>query len=118
MDNSWGVCDWLPRKDVHIRPSFFSPMWRIEMENPVMDDPVWSNAMSLCERAVSLRAACSSAPAAAVSTHSSDQELAEKRIHRWRSMPPFDNQGRFDRRLAADMLDECQLRSLLGEPVE
>src|SRR5713226_8102510 len=83
------------------------------MEISGLDDSVWFNALTLGERAASLRAASGDASAAVA-----DDELAEKRIRRWRALPPFDNPEYFSRRLAVDLIDEQQLRSLLGEPVE
>src|SRR5262245_61010110 len=85
------------------------------MELSIFDDPVWFNALTLGERAASLGAA--GASKANASQAAADQDLAEKRIRRWRALRPFDNQDQFERRLAADMIDEQQLRSLLGEPV-
>jgi type 2 lantibiotic biosynthesis protein LanM len=87
------------------------------MELSALDDPVWFNAMTLGERAGSLRAAPSGALSAGAFA-AVDEELAEMRIRRWRSSPPFDNQDLFDRRLATDSIDERQLRCLLGETVD
>lgn len=44
-----------------------------------------------------------------------DGGRAAKRLERWRAQPPFSNDGFFDRRLAADGLDQSRLLALLGE---
>ena len=88
------------------------------MEISALDDPVWLNAMTLGERAASLRQPPAGARAAFAFAPVVDDDLAEKRLRRWRSLQPFDNQDVFHRRLAADSIDEHQLRRLLGEPLD
>ncbi|MFD0661925.1 hypothetical protein [Thermocatellispora tengchongensis] len=44
-------------------------------------------------------------------------EGARERLARWRSTPPFDTPGLWQRRLAADSLDENGLLALLTDPV-
>jgi type 2 lantibiotic biosynthesis protein LanM len=103
-----------------VRPLFFFGLMEhrkmeiSELDDSNLDDAVWFNALTLGERAASLRDAGDAALAAVV-----DADLAEKRIGRWRSVPPFQNKAHFNRRLAADRIDsEDQLRRLLGEPIE
>lgn len=45
-------------------------------------------------------------------------ERAHKRLERWRTQPPFDQDGFFSRRLAGAGLDEAGLLALLAEPRE
>ncbi|HEX2222968.1 MAG TPA: type 2 lanthipeptide synthetase LanM family protein [Thermoanaerobaculia bacterium] len=74
--------------------------------------PDWYKALTLSERAASLR---SSPPGAA----GGDPSLAERRLERWRGQEPFASDGFFGRRLALDGLSERELRALLAEtPVE
>ncbi|HEX2222973.1 MAG TPA: type 2 lanthipeptide synthetase LanM, partial [Thermoanaerobaculia bacterium] len=74
--------------------------------------PDWYKALTLGERAASLR----SAPPAETAA---DEALAERRLARWRGQEPFASDGFFGRRLALDGLSEDDLRALLAEgPVE
>jgi type 2 lantibiotic biosynthesis protein LanM len=84
------------------------------MEILGLDDPVWFDALTLGERAASLRAA----GAGAMAVGPADSEVAENRLQRWRSAPPFADQSQFEKRLAVDLIDERQFRLLLAEPAE
>ena len=69
----------------------------------------WCNAATLAERIADFR------ERGAVGVGSSDDELAELRMQRWRAQPPFPKESLFAQRLAADGLSEAELRLYLGE---
>jgi type 2 lantibiotic biosynthesis protein LanM len=70
---------------------------------------VWYQALTLRERLARARAAGAGAEAV-------DADLAQSRLRRWRSQPPFAQGPWFGRRLALDGLSESELLGLLGEP--
>ncbi|MFY0525587.1 type 2 lanthipeptide synthetase LanM family protein [Archangium gephyra] len=72
-------------------------------------ESVWYRALSLLERAATLPEG---------STPPVDAGLAQKRMKRWRSRPPMDQEALFSRRLATDGLTEARFFQLLGEPPE
>ena len=76
-------------------------------------DPCWYRALSLTERLASLRGGRQATDEVAI-----DAAGAERRLRRWRDREPFATDGFFARRLAADGMDEADLRRLLGEPIE
>ncbi len=45
-------------------------------------------------------------------------ELAQRRIQRWKSQPPFSTDSNFAQRLAIDGITEEEFLCLLGEPIE
>jgi type 2 lantibiotic biosynthesis protein LanM len=73
--------------------------------------PDWYKALTLSERAASLR---SHPPGDA----GGDPALAERRLERWRGREPFASDGFFGRRLALDGLNDDDLRALLAEAPE
>jgi hypothetical protein len=75
--------------------------------------PSWYRALTLTERLASLREDRQTARDVAV-----DAGRAERRLQRWRDQDPFSTDGFFARRLAADAMNEDDLRRLLGEPIE
>ena len=75
--------------------------------------PSWYRALTLTERLASLREDRQAARDVAV-----DAGRAERRLRRWRDQDPFSTDGFFARRLAADGMNEDDLRRLLGEPIE
>lgn len=78
-----------------------------------ISDPAWYRAATLSERARSLIASGGNSPSRF------DADLAERRLSRWRSKPPFeDEDSRLAERLSADGISEDDLRILLGEPAE
>lgn len=81
------------------------------MDPSLFKSPDWYKALTLTERAASLRRAHSSGSAC-------DDALAERRLARWRGQEPFSQDGFFVRRLALDNLSESDLLSLLAEPPE
>lgn len=74
-------------------------------------DPQWYRALHLAERTQALRASQGR-------TSEVDGERAERRLARWRSQKGFAVAGRFERRLAAEGVEEAELRQLLGESSE
>ena len=75
------------------------------------EHPDWYKALTLSERAATVRRSSGSAPVV-------DDALAERRLNRWRTQEPFSQDGFFGRRLALDGLSEEEFRILLGEPAE
>lgn len=71
----------------------------------------WYKALTLRERSAALGR--SRLPGAV-----EDEDLAERRLARWRGQEPFSNDGYFARWLAGEGLDEDRLRLLLTEPAE
>lgn len=74
----------------------------------------WYQALTLPERLASLRA--QSARKATVAVGNAEQ--IERRLHKWKSQPPFDQSTFFADRLAQDGAAEEDLCMLLGEPIE
>jgi type 2 lantibiotic biosynthesis protein LanM len=70
--------------------------------------PDWYRALTLPERGIPPEG--SSSPG--------EREAAERRLTAWRSQPPFQGNGLFAQRLAADGLDEETLLRLLAESAE
>ncbi|HET9208835.1 MAG TPA: type 2 lantipeptide synthetase LanM, partial [Thermoanaerobaculia bacterium] len=81
------------------------------MDSSVFALPDWYKALTLSERAATLRRSPQRSPVA-------DQALAERRLARWRGQEPFSEEDFFARRLAQDGLTEDDLRLLLGETAE
>ena len=79
----------------------------------ILQSPAWHRATMLAERAASLHSRPRGADRVEIN-HAS----AARRLERWRSGPPFDDDARFAQRLAQDSLTEVDLRRLLGEPIE
>jgi hypothetical protein len=75
--------------------------------------PSWYRALTLTERLGLLREGPETARDLAI-----DADRAGRRLRRWLDQVPFPKDGWFARRLAADGLDEDDLRRLLGEPAE
>jgi type 2 lantibiotic biosynthesis protein LanM len=74
-------------------------------------NPAWYQAITLTERAVSLHIS-------QVLNSEIDFDLAEQRIHRWKTQPPFDSELLFAERLALNELNESELLYLLGRSPE
>jgi type 2 lantibiotic biosynthesis protein LanM len=83
------------------------------MNQPCFQTPEWYHALALTECIASLRAIECSKPTIEVNS-----ELAERRMHRWRSQPPFATDSFFAQRLAMDGITEGELLYLLGVPLE
>jgi type 2 lantibiotic biosynthesis protein LanM len=90
------------------------------MNQSQLQDSAWYSAVTLRERIAALRRAkdakiddACEAPSGAI-----DFELAERRLQRWRSQAPFEDDSYFQLRLEMDGIDEDEFRRLLGEPVE
>jgi type 2 lantibiotic biosynthesis protein LanM len=81
------------------------------MDSSVFALPDWYKALTLSERAATLRRSPQRSPVA-------DEALAERRLARWRGQEPFAEDDFFARRLALDGLTEDDLRGLLAEPAE
>jgi len=79
----------------------------------IVQSPAWHRATTLAERAASLDCRRREAD-----SDEMDHALAARRLERWRSEPPFDDDACFAQRLAQDSLTEVDLRRLLGEPIE
>jgi type 2 lantibiotic biosynthesis protein LanM len=80
------------------------------MDHSLLELADWHKALTLSERAAALRRA--GLPS------TGDEDLAERRLARWRGQEPFASDGLFARRLDLDGLTETGLRALLGEPAE
>lgn len=77
------------------------------MTSDALNLPDWLRAMSIRERiAASIHGSSSDGPLA---------DLAERKLARWKSQPPFTSRNLFARRLNAQGLDEATLRRLLRE---
>ena len=83
------------------------------MKKSDFESPSWLKALTLTERAVSLR----SSTRRAVSPGETD-ERARRRFERWRSQNPFGTKTLFEQRLALDDLTEDDLFRCLAEPTE
>src|SRR5215212_5511483 len=81
--------------------------------HPCFQDPTWYHAVTLTERLASLRTVQTTRSHVAVA-----EDLAERRMQRWRSQRPFTTDSYFAQRLAIDGIAEDELLSLLGEPIE
>lgn len=73
--------------------------------------PDWYKALTLSERVTALGGT-------AVRDAADDEDLADRRLARWRAQEPFRDDGFFARRLSLDGLTEQGLRTLLGESAE
>lgn len=83
------------------------------VNQPQTDAPQWRQALTLTERIALLQ----------IVNHRSPQRelnlaLAERRLQRWRSQPPFAKDAFFTQRLNLDGISETELHQLLGEPVQ
>lgn len=83
------------------------------MDQPSFEDPIWCQAITLTERVASLRRVQRKSP-----DFKGNAELANRRVQRWRSQPPFGTGSYFSQRLAMDGMSEDKFLYLLGEPVE
>ncbi|MEW5804557.1 MAG: type 2 lanthipeptide synthetase LanM family protein [bacterium] len=75
--------------------------------------PEWYQAFTLKERRASLVAAQHTEPKVKI-----DADLAERKMRRWRSQPPFTTGSFFTRRLEMETLTEDEFLHFLGEPIE
>src|SRR5262245_46596060 len=73
----------------------------------------WYHAITLAERIESLR----KTPHAA-NPNEAYPDLANRRLHQWRSQPPFTNASWFDQRLALADIREDEFLYVLGEQIE
>ncbi|HTT70594.1 MAG TPA: type 2 lanthipeptide synthetase LanM family protein, partial [Anaeromyxobacteraceae bacterium] len=76
-----------------------------------INSPCWYDALTLRERLVALRAR-GELPSDGASLE------ASPRLEAWRRQPPFEREGLFARRLAADGLTEAEFARVLAEPAE
>jgi type 2 lantibiotic biosynthesis protein LanM len=83
------------------------------MNSPEFQVSAWYQALTLKERLASLRSVRGKIPNVEVNA-----DLAERRMQRWRSQPPFTTSSYFEQRLAIDGMAEDEFRYLLGEPIE
>ncbi len=82
------------------------------MEQRSFQAPSWYHAITLTERIESLRRVQHTQPNIEVNA-----DLAERRMQRWRSQPPFTRGSFFAQRLAMNGLNEDELRDILSEPI-
>lgn len=75
--------------------------------------PTWYDALTLTERLATFRTIEGTKQNVEIQA-----DLAEQRLGRWRSQPPFTEDVYFAQRLAMDDMSEDDLLSLLGEPIE
>ena len=83
------------------------------MSLPIEENSTWHQAATLRERLATFHAESATAPQIEI-----NQELAERRLQRWRTQPPFDTSTLFEQRLKRDGTTEDQLRLLLGESAD
>src|SRR5262245_6253288 len=89
------------------------------MNQAYFETPDWYEALTLDERSQSAGAAIATGvtDAAPVSAEPPvNQELAQKRLQRWRAQTPFNNDVYFAERLRKNRLTESDFIGLLGEP--
>lgn len=79
------------------------------MTTDLLRSPDWHTAATLTERLAGLRHVGASSPA------SWNGDLARSRLQLWRALPSFAEAAVFERRLAADGLQEDEFLHLLGE---
>lgn len=82
------------------------------MSQQISPSPSWHQATTLAERIPTLSLA------ALENMQGIDSNQATRRLERWRSQTPFNNENYFAQRLELDGLTEEKLLYLLGEPVE
>ena len=75
--------------------------------------PCWYRALSLAERAASLRTTQH-----VVLPSAGENERAVKKLHAWKAQKPFGQETYFTERLATDALTENDLLFLLSESAE
>ncbi|HLZ59641.1 MAG TPA: type 2 lanthipeptide synthetase LanM family protein [Ktedonosporobacter sp.] len=80
----------------------------------VLQGASWYQALTLAER---LDALHTSAAGDAIEA-TGNPELAERRLRKWKTQPPFEQASFFADRLALDGTTEEELRALLGMPIE
>src|SRR5579859_7571367 len=80
----------------------------------VLQGASWYQALTLAER---LDALHTSAAGGAIEA-TGNPELAERRLRKWKTQPPFEQASFFADRLALDGTTEEELRALLGMPIE
>jgi len=85
----------------------------VAVNQDLFQDPNWCQATTLAERIVPLHA-LHRTPLRGVF----DASVAERRMKRWRSQPPFADGSYFAQRLATESLGEDDLLYCLGEPIE
>lgn len=83
------------------------------MNQKDFQDSGWYQAITLTERIASLPAVRNQMPNVEV-----NPDLAQSRMQRWRSQPPFTTGSYFAQRLAMDGITEDEFLSLLSEPIE
>jgi type 2 lantibiotic biosynthesis protein LanM len=82
------------------------------MNQTEFDSAAWYHAVTLTERLVSLRRKEREKSAAV------DNDLAKRRLERWRTQSPFATGSYFAQRLAMDNTTEDELLRALGESIE
>jgi len=83
------------------------------MHQIAFQSPTWYNALTLTERITSLRTGQLARLRVEVNT-----ALAERRLQRWQSQPPFAMRSTFTQRLAMEDISEDEFFYLLGEPIQ
>src|SRR5262245_7727890 len=89
------------------------------MNHTYFETPNWYEALTLDERsqlAVTAIGTGAADAAPAADEQPVDQELAQKRLRRWRAQTPFNNDLHFAERLRKNRLTESGFIWLLGEP--
>jgi len=89
------------------------------MNQAYFETPNWYEALTLDERsqiAVTAIAAGAADAAPVAAEQPVDQELAQKRLRRWRAQTPFNNDVYFAERLRKNRLTESGFIWFLGEP--
>jgi type 2 lantibiotic biosynthesis protein LanM len=82
------------------------------MNQPCFQTSDWYQAIALESRVTSLKAVPDKKINAEVNS-----ELARRRLQRWRSQPPFNDDSHFRQRLSIDGISEDEFFYLLGEPI-
>lgn len=80
------------------------------MNHPCFQTLNWYQALTLSER-------ISSSMSQNKTSNLEMNALAERRLERWKSQPPFDKNSYFKQRLATENMSEAEFLQILGEPV-
>lgn len=79
------------------------------MSKPEIQTTDWYQAITLPERIALLKIQ---------SRFQINSDLAQRRIDRWKSQPPFDKDSYFEQRLATENISEVEFLRILGESIE
>lgn len=83
------------------------------MNHPNVKTAEWYGAIALTERIASLRSTQNKSINIEINS-----DLAQRRIERWKSQPPFDKDSYFRQRLDTENISEEEFLLILGEPIE